>query len=382
MRHFLHALKWILLTALAIPLTLYCILLLINIRDVAPSEQSKYYLAQIEETDRTLANNLNDNAYIFALGFGAPKGELPMTTGLDQLQKLQNKDVSSIEITTPAKYYTPPKLPLKSCLGEDDFLATCKANIKQSSDLKTLLSNNRWLIERYQQLLNMSTWQDNPNFNNFMKALPFQNLLIAQKLYLLEIYENIDSSSPKLTAQAIEQDMLFWQRLSLNTYILSNKMVSAGAMSVNMKLGEVILNQQKLEQDAVQIPTSWTKSVPANVLSLSNVKLGEWLYFTRITKTTQVDDGSDDTITKIATSLLHPLMQNQDTANRYAEYLVGPKSQTECLSSVSIDTISSYIYNPIGKYILCTGVPSFNAYQLNLDKLERQRANLMGRLER
>ncbi|MCL1094178.1 hypothetical protein [Shewanella kaireitica] len=116
----------------------------------------------------------------------------------------------------------------------------------------------------------------------------------------------------------------------------------------------------------------------ASVLSLDKVKLGEWRYFTKLTNTTLVDDSSIDTMTKVVTSLLHPFMQNQDTANRYAAILVDSNNLPDCKS---IDNISSYIYNPIGKYILCTGVPSFNAHQITLDKLEQQRKNLITRLK-
>lgn len=375
MRHFLLTLKWALLTIVLAPIALYLILLLINIRDAAPSEQSQRYLTQIAEIDSTLAKNHNDNAYIFALGFGSAKDKSPITAGLKSLHNLQNKDVSSVDKT---QRYALPNLPLENCLAEDDFVAACSANLKKNTHLKTLLSNNRWRINRYQQLLQMSSWHDSPSFNADISVMPFKALLLAQKLYLLDVYQNMDSTSAQFIAEAIEQDMLFWQRLSLNTHILINKMVSASAISINMKLGEVILGQQRVEQDSQVLPTSWTKPLTANVLSLDKVKLGEWRYFTKLTNTTLVDDSSIDTMTKVVTSLLHPFMQNQDTANRYAAILVDSNNLPDCKS---IDNISSYIYNPIGKYILCTGVPSFNAHQITLDKLEQQRKNLITRLK-
>ena len=229
MRHFLRAIKWILMTVLAIPLGLYFIFLLINWQDEALSEQSKRYLAQIAESDRALSQNLNNNAYVFALGFDVLKEDSPITEGLKRLQQLQSLTVMEKANAKQTASYELPQFPLENCLSQDDFLMACKASLTQENKLKMLLAENRWLIERYQQLLDMSNWQDSTHYNAFINALPFRRLLAAQKLYLLDVYQNTNSTAPSLTAQAIEQDMMFWQRLSANTHILSSKVWSAGA---------------------------------------------------------------------------------------------------------------------------------------------------------
>ncbi len=379
MRHFLLTLKWTLLIILLTPIALYLTLLLINIGDAAPSEQSQRYLTQITNIDSTLIQNGNDNAYIFALGFASAEGKSPMTIGLQRLQKLQSQDILSDD---DPQQHTLPKLPLENCLAEDNFIATCSANLRKEANLKTFLSNNRWLINRYQQLLQLNSWQDSPSFNADIRAVPFKELLLAQKLYLLDAYQNLNSSSAEVTAQAIELDMIFWQKLSTSTYILINKMASSAAISVNMKLGEVILTQGKAEASDATLPTSWKKPIALEVQSLNKTKLGEWSYFTRTITSVQADDASADTASQIASRLLSPLMQNQDTANRYAAILTNSGIQTDCDKGLSIDGISSYIYNPLGKYILCTGMPSFNAHQMTLDKLEQQRQAVVTRLER
>lgn len=381
MRHFLRAIKWILLTVLAIPLGLYFIFLLINSQDEALSEQSKRYLAQIAESDRALSQNLNNNAYVFALGFDVLKEDSPITEGLKRLQQLQSLTVMEKANAKQTASYELPQLPRENCLSQDDFLMACKASLKQENKLKMLLAENRWLIERYQQLLDMSNWQDSTHYNAFINALPFRRLLAAQKLYLLDVYQNTNSTAPSLTAQAIEQDMIFWQRLSANTHILSSKVLSAGAMSVNMKLGEIMINQLAPEQEAVAIPESWQRPMSPQVLSLDNAKLGEWHYFTKITEATQVVDSTTDIAIQAVEFLMLPLMQPQDTANRYAAILLGSKSLEDCQIGLSIDTISQYIFNPIGKIILCSGIPSFDSYQASLDRLEQHRASLVLRLD-
>ncbi|MCL1062899.1 hypothetical protein MK852_12250 [Shewanella benthica] len=369
------------MTVLAIPLGLYFIFLLINSQDEALSEQSKRNLAQIAESDRALSQNLNNNAYVFALGFDVPKEDSPITEGLKRLQQLQSLTVMEKANAKQTASYELPQLPLENCLSQDDFLMACKASLKQENKLKMLLAENRWLIERYQQLLDMSNWQDSTHYNAFINSLPFRSLLAAQKLYFLDVYQNKSSAAPSMTAQAIEQDMMFWQRLSANTHILSSKVLSAGAMSVNMKLGEIMINQLAPEQETVAIPESWQRPMSPQVLSLNNAKLGEWHYFTKITEATQVVDSTTDIAIQAVEFLMLPLMQPQDTANRYAAILLGSKPLEDCQIGLSIDTISQYIFNPIGKIILCSGIPSFESYQASLDSLEQHRASLVLRLE-
>jgi len=381
MRLFLRALKWILLTVLGVPLSLYLIVLLINMQDEAPSERSKRNLARIAENDRTLAKNLDNNAYIFALGFNVPKDAAPMAAGVKRLQLLQSLGIMEKDNHRQTARFERPRLPLEYCLSRDDFLLACKDKLEQKANLKTLLAENRWLIERYRQMLDMGGWQESSQYHVFVDELSFQDLFSAQKRYLLDVYEKARTTDPKLISLAIELDMLFWQRVSANTHQLINKMVSNGAMEINMKLGELIIAQLSPEQRLAAIPQSWLNPMPPQVMSLNNTKLGEWHYFTKITQATQGVDDTSDMTTQAAEFLLLPLMQQQDTANRYAEILAGSADVRECPEELTVETISQYIYNPIGKFILCSGIPSFQSYQESLDELEYRRANLVSRLK-
>lgn len=88
-------------------------------------------------------------------------------------------------------------------------------------------------------------------------------------------------------------------------------MASAGAMSVNMKLGEIIINQLALEQEAVAIPEIWQLPMSPQVLSLNNAKLGEWHYFTKITEATQVVDSNTDIAIQAVEFLMLPPRYSQ-----------------------------------------------------------------------
>lgn len=84
MRHFFRALKWILFTLLLIPVGGYLILLLINLQDSAPSAQASAFLEQVNAEETALSQHLENNPYLYAMGFDAPKDNDPMALGLER----------------------------------------------------------------------------------------------------------------------------------------------------------------------------------------------------------------------------------------------------------------------------------------------------------
>jgi len=133
--------KWILLIVLGVPLSLYLIVLLINMQDEAPSEQSKRNLAQIADNEHALAQDFDNNAYIFALGFNVPKDTAPMAEGVKHLHLLQSLGIMDTADDWQTSRFELPELPLEYCLNRDDFLMACKSNLEQEKNLKTLLES-------------------------------------------------------------------------------------------------------------------------------------------------------------------------------------------------------------------------------------------------
>lgn len=324
-------------------------------------------------------NNLNNNAYVFALGFDASNTASPMDVGLERLKKLQHLEVMDKPENEQRVRFEKPQLPLDQCIKEDDFLSSCNAVLKQESSHNALLDEYNWLIVRYQELLNIGTWQDGSQFNVFTDIMPISHLLAAQKLYLFNVLTNASTMDPLQVAEAINQDMLFWQRLSASTHKLNAKIMSNVGMEANMKLGELLMSQLPHPQQTEALPPSWQHPLSPEVLSFDNVKMGEWYYFTQITRATMVTSDADIS-TKLTEWLLLPLMQHQDTANRYAEILTGTASIVECPNSFSIEALSQYGYNPVGKFILCSGIISLAPYQERFNRLEHKRAELVTRL--
>ncbi|MCG9745704.1 hypothetical protein [Shewanella sp. Isolate8] len=377
MRHFFRALKWILFTLLLIPVGGYLILLLINLQDSAPSEQASAFLKQVNAEETALSQHLENNPYLYAFGFDAPEDDDPMAVGLERYQALKQLGVLERPTQTVDEKFELPEWAISNCLKQEGYLDECAALFAEPEPLKATLDDFAWLIERYRTLLSLGQWQDDTHFNPYRSMVSFKHLAAARQLYLVNAYFN--GTDPASLITAIDTDMQFWQQAAERINMLSNKFLAIDALKQNMKLGEVLVSQKRTEDEDTQIPSLWLQSTSEEVLSLKRVKRGEWHFLTKVNQSFEA--GEDASITaKIAEAMLMPLLQKQDTSNRYADILTGKASIKQCPNDLSLSTLQEYAYNPMGKFILCSGIPSFESYQATANKLESLRAELVTRI--
>lgn len=378
MRRFIRALKWMSITLLIIPIGCYLILFLMNLQDSAPSTQAMAYLDQAKAEEEALSQRLEDNPYIYALGFYAPKDDSPMILGQQRYRLLKQLGVMELASQTDSESFIRPEWPVTGCLNQDDFLSECAALLAEPTTLNSTLNDYTWLIERYRTLLSLGQWQDDTHFNSLSGYLPMQHIATAQHLYLVDAYLNkVDAAS---LIAAIDRDMHFWLQAADRVNMLANKVFAISALKQNMKLGEVLIGEVRKVDGASVLPPMWQRSIPAGVLSLERVKRGEWHFLTKMTRHIGADETAGIT-TQLAEALLAPLFQQQDTANRYAEMLTTEVSMEPCSDFLSLSALKYYAYNPMGKFILCTGTSSFDSYQATANELESLRSELILRLE-
>ncbi|QDF76045.1 MULTISPECIES: hypothetical protein [Shewanella] len=379
MRHFLHALKWILFTLLLIPVGGYLILLLVNLQDSEPSAQASAYLEQVNAEEAALSQHLEHNPYLYAFGFDAPKDDDPMALGLKRYQALKQLDVMQQPEKAFPHPFELPKSTLPTCRSQEGYLSECINLLTESNELQLTIKDYAWLIERYRTLISLRHWQDDTHFNLFINPIPGARLIAAQHLYILNSFLK-NRHKPSMFLADIDQDMRFWLQASTQINLLHNKLMAISILQQNMKLGEALIEQMNRESEDYLLPSLWQRPMPKGVLSLERVKRGEWHYFTKISKAVSGVDDKADITTQIVEALLMPLMQPQDTANRYADILIGKTSIKQCPNELSLSTLIGYAYNPMGKFILCSSVPPFEGYQARTNNLESQRQELIRRL--
>ncbi|MCG9711235.1 hypothetical protein L1D29_00180 [Shewanella insulae] len=377
MRHFFRALKWILFTLLFIPVGGYLILLLINLQDSAPSAQASAYLEQVNAEEVALSQHLEHNPYLYALGFDAPKDDDPMALGLERYQALRQLEAMQRPTQTVDEKFERPQWAITTCLKQEGYLDECAPLMAEPETLRATLNDYAWLVERYRTLLSLGKWQDDTRFNMYSDLLPIQHLIAAQHLYLVDAYINDTDSTSLITA--LDEDMRFWQQAAMRINMLGNKFLAISALKQNMKLGELLVGQIRTEDEDTSLPSLWLTPIPGDVLSLERAKRGEWHFLIKMTQSFKMGEEADFT-TKVTEAPLMPLLQQQDTANRYADILTGKASIEQCPSDLSLSTLQEYAYNPMGKFILCSGISSFESYQATANKVESLRAELVSRL--
>ncbi|MBT1445065.1 hypothetical protein KJI95_11095 [Shewanella sp. JM162201] len=378
MRLLIRALKWMSITLLVIPVGCYLILFFINYQDSAPSTQAMAYLEQVKAEEEALSQHLEDNPYIYALGFDASVIDSPMARGLERYQAIRELGVMDRALQTAKDHFERPKWPITNCLSSENYLSECAVLLSATETLVNTLNEHAWLIERYSILLSMGQWQDDTNFNVFSDALPMQYFIAAQHLYLVDAYINERDSTDVIAA--LDQDFRFWMHAAELNNLLINKFFAIAALKQNLRLGEVLIGEMRQGDGHRPLPVVWQRPIPASVLSLERVKRGEWHFLTKMTRHIGADETAKIT-TKLAEALLAPLFQQQDTANRYAEMLTTEVSMEPCSDFLSLSALKYYAYNPMGKFILCTGTSSFDSYQATANELESLRSGLILRLE-
>ncbi|WP_281214202.1 hypothetical protein [Shewanella insulae] len=379
MGHFFRALKWILFTLLLIPIGGYLILLLINLQDSAPSAQASAYLEQVNAEEVALSQHLENNPYLYAFGFDAPSTDDPMALGLERYQTLRQLDVMQQPEKAFPRPFELPKSTLPTCRSQEGYLSKCINLLTESNELQLTIKDYAWLIERYRTLISLRHWQDDTHFNMFINPIPGARLIAAQHLYILNSFLK-NRHEPSMFLADIDQDMQFWLQASTQINLLHNRLMAISILQQNMKLGEALIEQMNKESEDYLLPSLWQRPIPKGVLSLKRVKRGEWHYFTKISKAVSGVDDKAGITTQIVEALLMPLMQPQDTANRYADIVTGKASIKQCPNDLSLSTIIEYAYNPMGKFILCSGISSFEGYQARINDLESQRQELVTRL--
>lgn len=372
------AIRWASLALLLFPLGTYVLLILINAKDEPPSVLVQSFGDAINQNEQLLSSNLENNGYIFALGFHAPQGTSPQQVGLKRLNDLQVHGVLAKFESTQTSFAVPP-LPLDACFMPQEAPQACLAELAKMDNLAQVLEEQAWLIERYQQMLALQQWQDTSASGAFGHDVVASRVLAGQKLYLLNLYARVDILSAQQLADALEMDMKFWQQAASNSHKLITKLISHSAMVHHFRLGRLTIASLGTDKQYAATPNSWQQGIPSSVTSLKNAKVGEWRYFKETLAVKKAMDEDAGLNVKILSAILAPLMQTQDTLNRRAAMLEDYQSQSYCQLESSLAMIQAFAYNPVGKYILCTGTTPIEQYQAPMAQLEHNRTQALTR---
>jgi hypothetical protein len=407
LRKTLRVVLWSIAAVVAIPVLVYLAALAINWRDQPPS-LAALALAADEPGLKSVADE--NNAYVYLLGFGAPREADPLVAGTARaawIRKLRNNPSLGIE-TDPGPKTLPDMEqlfePLRDLSCAIDGGAQCFDALNAARDtIERVTAEQSWLIDRYRLLLSYAEWADITS-GDIRSVFPdVSAVLQGRRLYYLHAWLLASAGDADGVRTALDADLELW-RLSLrDSSTVLSKMIAEGRFREHLAWGTLILRRLPPEARAAAIPASWRRPLSEEERSMDRAFRGEWRFARTTmramtsgamtidgTRPSQPGSGSASLSTlteRIDSALAKPFFKVQATLNDHAAALLRVESlldvpYTELPSALArahevvnekpsgvIDTT----YNAIGRYLISAGREYMAGYGVRVADLEGQR---------
>lgn len=282
---------WLIGGVLAIPIVLYLILLLINLRDRPPSEFAK----RLEETYRNRpAVADDDNGYVHLMKFAA---------GADT---------------------SPTGLKIRAACGSN--AEDCDATLAQSeATLLEWLTAEQGRLDLYLDLLNKSGWLEVIPQDAAAPLPAYAPVLDGQRVLLVKAYSLAGQRDSNAVRDLLDRDVRFWRGVLASSDILISRMIAVAALTRNFNMGNLALRRLPLEAQLASMPESWRAPLTASELSWLRCFTGEWKFglnvLADLKSTPTVALWGEDLgwLGRLQNAAFKPMFQQQDTANQTAE---------------------------------------------------------------
>ena len=389
MRLFLKALKWLgigVAGLIGLVILAYGVLVVINWSDEPPSEAALYF----EAPDYSLDELLDPaNAVPYAIGLKLPREEDPRGAGAEWLEWTQlplNKQRETEE-PLPASALTDPwdvLWPFIRACGED-INSQCRAFIEtEREDLRSLLDENRWLLQRYDRLFDYTVWKE-PVLQNEVAALtiavPDNGLVMLHKLHVLELAR---AGQFQAALELLEREARFFRFALEKTNTFIGRTMFASWLRRNLYWTNEILRLAGTENN-LAVPAVWEQPLTPSERSIRRVVASDLVMTHSLIEEMRQDDEAG-----FKWRFLEPLFQAQGMVNLQAEaYLKIEDALTGNLTELPAAIKAFYewqqeqpplrMYNPVGHYYqhAYQSVTFILGYSLSVTDLESTRRALI-----
>jgi hypothetical protein len=364
----LDRLSWIFAVTGGLVVVGFVLLLAINWHDRAPS-------ATVREFEKALADRPavadTDNAYLMLLGFGAPPDKDPLAIGAARLDWIgarsgaTGRDSSGDPLPNADDHSAVREPDIAALLNRcgvvgDNCLQALDAAVSNKTSAARWLSDEAWLLERYETLLDEPAFREVDDRNHpFAPALPYKMVRDAQLLYLLSVYLAAARGDVDSVQAALNDDLAFWRMVLADSNQMLSKFIAGRIIIEHLQFGNLALRKLQAHGARNVIPEQWLASLNDAERSIYYPVINQWQQV-RWSLTTD-ETGSD----KAASDTEPPLWQTQDILNLYAENL---KQQLLLLdvpypdmpdAVIKANKLASpeswrwdWIYDPLGKRFL------------------------------
>lgn len=401
----LKPLAWFAAAVAALPLLCYLALVVVNLRDRPPAPEALAYARQQAQRP-PLADA--DNAWIFMLGLGTQRGSDPARDGAVRAAWIQRQLASPL--FDPRGDPLPTETNFRDTLSEISTTLSKNCNQGGGDCLLALQGNphgvqdwlrqERWLLDRYQQLLRYRQWQE-PRPWDFMAPFPSYGATTeGQKLHLASALLLARQGQARAASELLEADARFWLMVLESADTLVTKLIAASNIMRNMGWTSLVARELPPATTMSAIPPAWRQPLPRHACSLQQVMAGEWAVADRLVRRMDIEWREAEFLQlepaavwreRIGQFLERPLWQEQDTSNDIARHhlAVGLAFNSECghvgaalahwrqqSSGSAKETSWFQPYNPIYR-INNSAAPDYGEYAARLGDLEAMRRALL-----
>jgi hypothetical protein len=296
LRKALRAIGWIAAGLVALCVIAYLGVLAINWRDQPPNAAANR-LAQMFRERPVVADA--DNAYVYLRDW--------------KLDPDRRKKLS-------------PRL--------QEFLAACQPGQRACTAAFDAADGlfNEWhaadssLLDRYAEFTARSGWYE-ANSLSITDSLPaYSGASDGQKLLLLRARELARQGDAAAVRALLEHDLQFWRTVLQSSDILISKMIATVTLTRHFEWGSAILRSLPAARQEAAIPDGWRRGISDAERSILRVMAGEWMFSAETTKTLAAapleatfDAEYLPMTQRILWIITQPMLQQQDTDNRYAD---------------------------------------------------------------
>lgn len=385
-------------------MALVIVMFAINWSDQEPSPAAVEMESLLEEGSHIPDE---DNGFVFAMGFQAPRGDDPVRSGSECIAKL-NAAVKkqNINFDTDLECWDQPSSECDETIITHAFNACglpmrgeeCEKALREKKQAITqFLESESWLLDRYLELLKRDQWHSTTEYSIFMPMPYYGEVGKVQKMLLLKAWQLSGQGKSVEVQSLLNQDAKFWRAIMSSSHLLLDKMVAAGFLARHFAFSNLVLRRLQQMDVQVLVPDAWLVPFERDELSLKRTMAGELAFFTNILLETKIYrtvsmDGSDTSspkqisvIDKWLVDINSHFLLPQATQNAQAEHLLklarmldaSPRQLPQALKQVDayVEELASDSnlltpYNPIGNVLVRVAVPAYSGYAEKIYDLE------------
>ena len=375
-----------------------CALLAINWRDAAPSRDALRMQATLDA--RPVVADA-DNAYIDALGFGAPPGVDARASGFQRLTWLRAR---MADASTPVVLdYPDPDVDLRAVLPAawktlDKACGTvgpaCRSALEahaRQGDRTARLAT----LDRYDAMLGRQSWHEDIDLVVRAPLPGYGNLLHAQRMSMASLWLSAPTRGAVVTIDALDADLRFWRRVLASSDLLVTKMIAAAAVRHHLQWAPLVLSRVTAQGRGLTPPVELARPLALEERSLRRTLAGEWRWIQLgIRHSMPGNDvgqsGEPNWVQRLDRVLGTPFFQPQDTANRSAASMatavawseasyraVGARAPAPRTDPDASTHWSGFAYNPVGRTLIEIAGPGLRSYATQAADLEGVRRAAM-----